>query len=159
MWSKITWFVTGIFCLGAILRLARFNVENASGVESHQYFDGLPTPPAAGVLVSLALIYLLLPEKYQYAMFYPLVIGGPFLGLMMVSRIRYVHLVNKMLLGEHSFQYIALFAACVVGVVALGIYEYALAAAFIGYAFWGPLMVLLKRPRPEDETPGENVHT
>jgi len=151
-WSKITWLVTGIFCLGAILRLARFNAENAPDTESHQYFEGIPTPAAAGLLISLALLYVI-DSSLKNVMFYTMIAAGPFLGVMMVSRVRYTHFVNKVLLGEHTFQYIALFAAIIVVVSALGIYEYALAAGFLAYAFWGPLVAIFKRPKPFEESP------
>jgi CDP-diacylglycerol--serine O-phosphatidyltransferase len=148
-WSKITWLVTGMFCLGAILRLARFNAENSPDAESHQYFEGLPTPPAAGLLVSLALLYII-NSSLKDLMFYTMVVAGPFLGVMMVSRVRYVHFINKVLLGEHTFQYIALFAAIIIAVSALGIYEYALAAGFLVYALWGPLVMIFRKPKSFD---------
>ena len=150
-WSKITWLVTGMFCLGAILRLARFNAENAPDAESHQYFEGLPTPPAAGLLISLALLYIIEPSL-QSVMFYTMIIAGPFLGVMMISRVRYVHLINKVLLGEHTFQYVALFAAMIVAVSALGVYEYALAVGFLVYALWGPVVMIFRKPKSFDES-------
>jgi CDP-diacylglycerol--serine O-phosphatidyltransferase len=150
-WSKITWLVTGMFCLGAILRLARFNAENAPDAESHQYFEGLPTPPAAGLLISLALLYII-DSSMKNVMFWTMIIAGPFLGVMMVSRVRYIHLINKVLLGEHTFQYIALFAAIIVAVSALGVYEYALAAGFLAYALWGPAVTIFRKPKSFDES-------
>jgi CDP-diacylglycerol--serine O-phosphatidyltransferase len=149
-WSKITWLVAGMYCLGAILRLARFNAENSPDAESHQYFEGLPTPPAAGLLASLALLYILEPSLKDF-MFYSMIVAGPFLALMMVSRVRYVHFVNKVLLGEHAFQYLALFAGALVAVIALGVYEFALALGFVAYALWGPLVGIFRRPKSYDD--------
>lgn len=143
-WSKITWFVTGIYCLGTILRLARYNVENTPDNESHQFFEGLPCPPAAGVLAAVALLYIVVPAL-QYVTFYLMLVMGPFLAVMMVSRIRYMHFVNMVLLGERSFTYLVLFAAALVAVFALGIYVYALGVGFLTYALWGPFDALFRK--------------
>ncbi len=151
-WSKITWLVTGIYCLGTILRLARFNVESKPDHESHQFFDGLPCPPAAGVLVAVALLYIVEPVLRDVT-FYTMLISAPFLALMMVSRIRYSHLINRVLLGERSFAYLVLFAGALVAVFTLGIYIYALAAGFLAYALWGLIAAILRKKRKGPQTP------
>ncbi len=159
-WSKITWLVTGIYCLGTILRLARFNVENRPDEESHQFFEGLPCPPAAGVLSSVALLYILADQvALRYVTFYVMLVMGPFLAVMMVSRIRYSHLVNRMLLGERSFAYLALFAGGLVAVFALGVHTYALAVGFLIYAFWGPIGALVKKGRNSSDAADEQQKT
>ena len=151
-WSKITWLVTGIYCLGTILRLARFNVESKPDHESRQFFDGLPCPPAAGVLVAVALLYIVEPVLRDVT-FYTMLISAPFLALMMVSRIRYSHLINRLLLGERSFAYLVLFAGALVAVFTLGIYLYALAAGFLAYALWGLIAAILRKRRKSPQTP------
>ena len=47
----------------AVLRLARFNVENTPDPASHKRFRGLPSPGAAGCLASLAILRGELPAK------------------------------------------------------------------------------------------------
>ena len=48
---RILWAITVLFMVCAILRLARFNVETDEE-DSHEYFSGLPSPAAAGVVAS-----------------------------------------------------------------------------------------------------------
>ena len=74
-------------------------------------FIGLPTPAAAGVMVSMIIFY----QKYKeslpaikallYAM--PFVILG--IAVLMVSRIRYPHLPNQYLRGKKPFSYLIKF--------------------------------------------------
>lgn len=48
------------FALMALLRLVRFNLENSPDEEAHVGFAGLPSPAAAGAVVSTILLYLAL---------------------------------------------------------------------------------------------------
>lgn len=52
--------VAFLYVLCAALRLARFNVKSHFGGGSKDYFQGLPTPGAAGVMISFVLAYSLL---------------------------------------------------------------------------------------------------
>lgn len=49
---RLNFFVAALYSLMAIMRLARFNVENDHDEESHRGFRGLPSPAAAGILVA-----------------------------------------------------------------------------------------------------------
>ncbi len=49
--GKIGWLAAFVYASCTALRLARFNV--ASLVECKKYFQGLPCPPAAGIMVAL----------------------------------------------------------------------------------------------------------
>ena len=53
--GKLGWFAAFIFCAGAALRLARFNVN--SGKVDSRFFQGIPSPAAAGLLITF--IYLM----------------------------------------------------------------------------------------------------
>ncbi|HVC27927.1 MAG TPA: CDP-diacylglycerol--serine O-phosphatidyltransferase, partial [Gammaproteobacteria bacterium] len=47
IWGKIGWLGAFFYAIAAALRLARFNVR--SGVVDKRYFQGLPSPAAAGI--------------------------------------------------------------------------------------------------------------
>ncbi|MGB5298663.1 MAG: CDP-diacylglycerol--serine O-phosphatidyltransferase [Thiogranum sp.] len=51
MWSKLGWLAAFVYTAGAALRLARFNTQ--VGTADKRYFQGLPSPSAAGVLAGL----------------------------------------------------------------------------------------------------------
>src|SRR5262249_45876731 len=55
-WAKTAWVFAAAYACGAILRLARFNVENKHDEEAHIQFKGLPSPAAAGVVATLVLL-------------------------------------------------------------------------------------------------------
>ena len=50
---RFRWGIGVLFTLCGLLRLARFNVEQATD-NAHDWFQGLPTPAAAGTLASFA---------------------------------------------------------------------------------------------------------
>jgi CDP-diacylglycerol--serine O-phosphatidyltransferase len=52
--------VAFLYVLCGALRLARFNVKSHFGGSSRKYFQGLPIPAAAGILVSFVLAYSML---------------------------------------------------------------------------------------------------
>lgn len=109
------------FTLMGILRLARFNLETEHEEDAHMAFSGLPVPAAAGAITSTLLMYLILrvPALEQAegtvtpvgevvgflgapqwttlmsAMPYFLTIALPLIGLVMVSRIPYVHVASQ----------------------------------------------------------------
>lgn len=87
----------------AAIRLARYNAENQKGEEAQPEFSGLPTPGAAAVLISLLLLHESLraeeslfgtwdlSEVVRWAVA-PIAFS---LGLLMVSRLGFKHLVNQ----------------------------------------------------------------
>jgi len=106
--QRFIWLAAAAYISCSAIRLARFNVENEEDESAHMSFIGLPTPAAAGVIVSLIIFY----QKYQdtfpvlkavlYAM--PCIALG--VAILMVSRIRYPHLVNQYLRGKKPFGYL-----------------------------------------------------
>ncbi len=109
--QRFIWLAAAAYLSCSAIRLARFNVENEENESSHMSFIGLPTPAAAGVIVSLIIFF----QKYHksfpllkillYAM--PFVILGT--AILMVSRIRYPHLPNQYLRGKKPFSYLIKF--------------------------------------------------
>lgn len=105
LFHRFVWVAALAYISCTAIRLARFNVENEENEAAHASFVGLPSPGAAGVIVSLiifhqedvpgfdALIYLL-----------PVITLG--LAVLMVSRIRYPHILNLYLRGKKPFSYL-----------------------------------------------------
>jgi CDP-diacylglycerol--serine O-phosphatidyltransferase len=85
--------------------LARFNVENEENEAAHMSFVGLPSPAAAGVVVSLVIF-----QQDEVPGFDALAYSLPFItlgvALLMVSQVRYPHLLNVYLTGKKPFGYL-----------------------------------------------------
>ena len=114
---RIHFAAAACFALMAILRLARFNLETEHDESAHAEFRGLPSPGAAGAVTSTIWMFLILRNPALELVegtttplgklmgwmtnvdwtpalrWVPLVLTLmlPLLGLLMVSRVRYVH--------------------------------------------------------------------
>jgi CDP-diacylglycerol--serine O-phosphatidyltransferase len=102
--QRFIWLTAAAYISCAAIRLARFNVENEEDESAHMSFMGLPTPAAAGVIVSLIIFHQeTLPT-------FAIICALPFLALglstLMVSRIRYPHILNQYLRGKKPFVYL-----------------------------------------------------
>jgi len=115
--QRFIWLAAAAYISCAAIRLARFNVENEEDESAHMSFIGLPTPAAAGVIVSLILFYQeTLPElsdknTYTYlicenAIMYALPFLALGLSILMVSRIRYPHILNQYIKGKKPFAHL-----------------------------------------------------
>lgn len=84
--GKIGWLAAFIYCVGAALRLARFNTSSSS--EDKRYFTGLASPAAAGIVVGFVWICVDNQINADAVKWLALVItvGS---GLLMVSNILY----------------------------------------------------------------------
>jgi CDP-diacylglycerol--serine O-phosphatidyltransferase len=117
--ERFIWVAAAAYISCAAIRLARFNVENEEDESTHMSFIGLPTPAAAGVVVSLIIFHqeIILPELSgsetpaylgfcESAIIYTL----PFLvlgvAILMVSRIRYPHILNQYIKGKKPFAHL-----------------------------------------------------
>lgn len=102
---RFIWLAALAYISCAAIRLARFNVENDANEAAHMSFIGLPSPAAAGVIVSLIIFH-----QEQVPGWTVLVYAMPFVTLgvaiLMVSRIRYPHLLNLYLKGKKPFGYL-----------------------------------------------------
>jgi len=153
--SKALAFMTVLFALGAMLRLARYNDEHASseGLDKDagaiSRFDGLPTPGAAGVIASLVFLAHDPEARFDYDR---LMIAMPFLcvvlGCLMVSRVPYFHFGQRFLRGRRDFSY--LFRVVVLA-MAFSFFPHEMAAVgFVTYAIVGPILRPLRRTRQDD---------
>ena len=155
--SRILWAIAVLFMVCAILRLARFNVETDEE-DSHEFFSGLPSPAAAGVVASFPIglreLNEQLPSWLLEFLLPVLTLLLPVITLaaavLMVSRIRYAHVFNQMIRGRRSRVQILqiVFTMVLVSVVK----ELALPVLFCAFAFSSPIRALWQRhirpPKP-----------
>jgi CDP-diacylglycerol--serine O-phosphatidyltransferase len=168
---RLLWLLAGLYVLCAALRLARFNVETATGEDpQHKTFRGLPTPAAAGVIAALVLILCeMRAEEMHWGLdldyYSPLLIKAlPALALvlaiLMVSNIRYVHVLNR-LRGKKNFLYLIQFLFAVIFFFMWP--QLSLAVGFIVYVISGPVAALYfvatgtarEKEEAEEGVPGE----
>jgi CDP-diacylglycerol--serine O-phosphatidyltransferase len=176
-WAQVTWFFCLAYALAALLRLARFNVENAQGEESHMHFVGLPTPGAGGLVASLVIFlnYLSAPARNEVVGALHTTFGGEnvvnLLGfiqtmipllmiilafLMVSSRIRYVHVLNKIFKEKRTFDYFTylIFSFVLIALVP----QITLVFIFAGYVALGPIQYAVSyfRSKSVEKTPTED---
>ncbi|MCD8349133.1 MAG: CDP-alcohol phosphatidyltransferase family protein [Planctomycetaceae bacterium] len=121
-WSQVIIFGV-IFAVCAVLRLARYNIQ--SGTADKNIFSGLPSPAAAGCVVSAV---LLSEGDYEFVeAICSWLAGTPFFGvttvqvkarilsvflllpgLLMVSTVPFTHVANRYLSGKKSFTILVL---------------------------------------------------
>ncbi len=110
---EASWCIAALFACCAAMRLARFNVEMDDEEEDdHLWFEGLPSPAAAAVIASFAILSYTLRNEAHYKNFEAfdwwlqrlLPLAAVVIALMMVSRIPYPHVVSHLMRGQKSFQ-------------------------------------------------------
>jgi len=134
--QRLVWLSCMVFAVCTALRLARFNVQTDLDADSHQSFNGLPSPAAAGQVAALVILHEHLAARFGITVLPRLLPTVTFFtGALMVSRIRYPHLVSRFLGGHHAFAELA-FAAIVVLLLATH-KELTLASGFSLYVVAG----------------------
>jgi CDP-diacylglycerol--serine O-phosphatidyltransferase len=126
--TKLLWAISGLFACCAILRLARYNVETNEG-DDHTQFLGLPSPAAAASICSVMLgcIWLhqhvdnLDEQPWPWILRFALPAASVLISLVMVSRVRYVHLFNRLVSRKQSFGMMVLFL--LIAAAAVMLYE------------------------------------
>lgn len=125
--ERFFWLAAAAYVSCTAIRLARFNVENEEDESAHMTFIGLPSPAAAGMLASIVIFHEeTIPEMLEkgssiYAAIQGIIIFTlPFVvfgaAILMVSRIRYVHVLNQYFRGKKPFAYL-LTSLLVVGLI------------------------------------------
>jgi CDP-diacylglycerol--serine O-phosphatidyltransferase len=137
--SRAIWAIGAIYMSCAALRLARFNVSNEHGEQHHFSFLGLPSPGAGGAIAA----FVLMIEQLRGDGFMSLASVGVWIlpvlvlgtGLLMISEIRYPHVVNRYLRGRRSIMQLVV----VVGLILLLITKprYTLGISLLAYVLWG----------------------
>jgi CDP-diacylglycerol---serine O-phosphatidyltransferase len=147
---RLSWAIGVIFALCVLIRLARFNVETSED-DSHEGFEGLPSPAAAGTIASFAIAMPRL-EAFTHEGFRDSIRVSAEVGLaifeylvpavaivlayLMVSRFTYPHVVSQWMRGRRSPNQIGQALFVVGGVIVL--HELALPLVFCIYAFASP---------------------
>ncbi len=159
---RLSWAIGVIFALCVLIRLARFNVESGED-DSHEGFEGLPSPAAAGTIAAFAIamprLESLTHEGYResirgaaevaLAMCEYLVPAlAVMLAYLMVSRFTYPHVVQQWMRGRQSPNQIGRALFAVGGVIVL--HELALPLLFCFYAFSSPVRQWKKPFRGRD---------
>ena len=162
---RAQWVMAAIYVCCAALRLAKFNVENVADESAHVGFSGLPTPGAAAAIMGLVIFHQDLlkdllkdlsaaSNAVEWAM-------PPFamaLGLLMVSRFPYPHLVNALLRRRRPFHQVVMIV--ILGLIALVIqFQLTLSLAAVVYAFSGPVLYAVRRARGQSVGGDELVDT
>jgi len=130
--QRFIWLAAAGYISCAAIRLARFNVENEEDESAHMSFVGLPTPAAAGVIVSLVILHQeTLPSLNVIIYALPFLALG--VAVLMVSRIRYPHILNQYLKGRKPFAYL-MRVLLLLAFVILNIQYAALVLIFCGFA-------------------------
>lgn len=115
--QRFIWLTAAAYMSCAAIRLARFNVENEEDESAHMSFIGLPSPAAAGVVVSLVIFHQeALPELtdintllytiFDNTIIYTLPLLSLGAAVLMVSRIRYPHILNRYIRGKKPFAHL-----------------------------------------------------
>ena len=150
--DRYIWPMLATYVCCAALRLARYNVEAQTG--HRDFFFGMPSPGAAGCVASLAVLIIpgthhltisqLQPQlnmldAWRDTLYLPLLIALPFImllqGVLMVTRVHYPHLGDRLLRGRKSFMHLMLLGLFLVLIVMH--HESLLALAFNGYMLYG----------------------
>lgn len=179
-WAQITWFFCLAYAVAAVLRLARFNVETEHDEERHMEFTGLPVPGAAGLVASLVIFrnYLTHPARNEVVAALHYYVGEeniislmnfvrttmPLLMivlafLMVSSRIRYLHVLNRLFRERKTFDYFTylIFGGVLVALVP----QLAFPFLFGAYVALGPIAMTARYFRSkapaQKKVPGEDT--
>ena len=150
-WGRFGWAAASIFLMCVMMRLARFNVESPHDSEGTMYFTGLPSPAAGGFVAALVVMRYKIASGVDVEEVYGQVAGKlePFmapmgtylpilalaLAILMVSRVRYIHVLNKLLGDQEAFFYVV--------IVVIGAFFFfftrlfSIPLAFLIYIIWG----------------------
>jgi len=135
--GRLGYFSGFLFVSAAALRLARFNIQSATGGDK-RYFVGLPSPAAAGIVASTVYVYP--PGLQDYRAALPVLILVLVPALLMVSTIRFRSFKTIDLQMRRPYTVLFLIALGIMAIashpryVLVGMSYSYLASAFIGLA-------------------------
>ena len=121
--SEAIWSIAALFACCAALRLARYNVETEES--DHGIFAGLPSPAAASVIASTAMLSYTLRKEINYEIFAGydywlqrlLPLFAIAVALLMVSRVPYPHAFTHILRGKKSFSQVVAIVVMVMVII------------------------------------------
>jgi CDP-diacylglycerol--serine O-phosphatidyltransferase len=177
LFERAIWCCAAIYVACAIVRLARFNVENEPDESAHMDFKGLPSPGAAAGLLSLVLLFehfrnkspggwlansLLKAEWFDgdwllATVAIALPIAGAVIGLLMVSQLPYAHLLNKYMRGKKPVSYLVKVILIILAIVVMPLVTLTIATQI--FVFSAPVKALVahirKRRDAKEDAPAE----
>lgn len=141
-WGKLGWLAAFLYVASAALRLARFNTK-ASNTDK-RYFQGLPSPAAAAVVVGF--VWACYDNQIDGAavamLSLPVIV---FAGLMMVSNVSYYSF--KDIDFHNKVPFVAMLIVVLIFVFASIDPPIMLFSCFMLYAISGPLLSITRRFR------------
>ncbi len=132
--GRLGWIAAFAFLLCAALRLARFNVLKQS-VEK-RYFQGLPSPFAAGAVASAVLFYREMGLVTDFREPFTVVLAFV-LAVSMISTLRYRSFKDLKFKSQKTFAWMLLIAVSIIVVSPKP--ELTLFPVAMMYVLWGPL--------------------
>ena len=155
--DRLIWSIGALYMCCAAVRLARFNVSNEHGEQHHFSFLGLPSPGAGGMIAAWVLMQQDLsrtnaellssgdaPTWFTHLVGHlstaclavlPILVLG--CGLLMVSQIRYPHMVNRYLKGRRSIG--RLIVVLILALLIIVAHQYVIALGMVTYVLWGTM--------------------
>lgn len=146
--GKLGWLVAFMYTAAVALRLARFNTQ--LGVANKRFFQGLPCPSAAAVVIS----FVWVDNHYDFnaeSMSILLALFSFAVSLLMVSNIRYYSFKDLGLKGRVPFVYILTFVLLIAAVAVNP--SLVLFISFCAYAASGPIQTLILRRKMKHKEP------
>lgn len=161
MWAlepfgRTGWLACFLYCACAALRLARFNVQ--VGIVEKNYFQGLPSPMAAGIVASSVLAFhdLQLDASRNYGLLAMTIL----LAIVMVSNFRYRSFKDLDLKERMPFRTLVIGVSLIV--IVAWWWEVMLFAVFVSYAALGAVYGVFRlgkkvRSRPNVYAPAPQI--
>ena len=146
---RFIWLAALAYISCAAIRLARFNVENEDSEAHHMSFVGLPSPAAAGAIVSLIIFHQTEMPDLDI-LIYALPFLTVFAAVLMVSQVRYPHVLNTYLRGKKPFRHL-IQVLFYLSLVAVGKWQVALVLIFWAFAVAGLAKSLYARLMHHEE--------
>jgi len=140
--GKLGWLAAFFYTVGAALRLARFNTR--VGIADKRYFEGLPSPSAAGVVAAMVWLSYDLELSGLGALALAFFITAA-AGALMVSTFKYYSFKDINMGGKVPFATLLLVPAIFM-LIAVNP-PLVLFCLFGGFAAVGPIFWLIRRNR------------
>jgi len=143
--NQTIWVIAVLFVICVVLRLARFNVETSED-DDHMAFSGLPSPAGAAAIAGFAIMFHKLNGLSSHAewitpLYMTLQQVLPFfaiiVALLMVSRIPYPHITNRVLKGQKSLPQVVAIIFVFGFIIVARSFSIPLICCF--FVFYGPL--------------------
>lgn len=149
-------FMSAIYLGCAALRLATYNVHAILEKKSSEKFQGLPSPGAAAAICSLVIFFNCAKQEHDFIVFYLPVYTG-FLGLLMVSKIQYIHIGKWLVTCRRNNRRLV---ALLTYIILLCCYPALIAVISINtYVLLGPVSMVIGWLKHTDTSVDESLET